>query len=211
MDRFRSRQDAGLPMGRQVRSSTDVFKVRNAVRDDAAQIARIYGIHVSEGAGSFEEVAPTSEEISRRMKNVNVHGLPWKAAEARGGVVGYCYASPYHSRSAYKFTVQSSVYVDGQWQGRGIGLALLNAVIASCKQLGYCQLMAAVGDSHNEAALRLHARAGFRTIGHAVRVGVKFGRWTDVVYLQRALRDACDPPPDSDPIGYVPPTDQTGP
>ena len=71
--------------------------------------------------------------------------------------------------------------------------------------------MAAVGDSRNEGALKLHARAGYRTVGHAVRVGVKFGRWTDVVYLQRSLCDANAPPADVGPAGYIPPIDQTGP
>ena len=145
------------------------------------------------------------------MENVRARGLPWLVAEAASRIVGYCYASPYHARSAYKFTVQTSVYVVADWQHRGVGLSLLNHVADACKRLGYCQMMAAVGDSHNDAALRLHARAGFRTIGHAVRVGVKFGRWTDVVYMQRFLADAAEPPPAREPLGYVSPSDQTGP
>ena len=189
----------------------DRIKVRNAEFDDVASIAKIYGFHVVDGAGTFEEVAPTVEEIRRRVDNVKAQGLPWKVAEASGEVIGYCYASPYHSRSAYKFTVQSSVYVDGGWQRRGAGLLLLNAVVADCAHLGYCQVMAAVGDSRNEPALMLHARAGFRTIGHAVRAGVKFGRWVDVIFLQRSLRDSFEPPPSTDPTGYIARSDQTGP
>jgi L-amino acid N-acyltransferase YncA len=179
--------------------------------DDAVQIAQIYGFHVADGAGTFEEVAPTTEEMRRRIENVKARGLPWQVADAAGCLVGYCYASPYHTRSAYKFTVQTSIYVERAWQRRGVGLALLKAVLAACEELGYCQVMAAVGDSRNEAALKLHARAGFRTVGHAVRVGVKFGRWVDVVYLQRALCDASAPPPPAEPVGYVPQSDQTGP
>lgn len=198
-------------MNRQVQSNPEAFKIRSAVRDDATQVSRIYGFHVSEGAGTFEEVAPTAEEVNRRMQNVSARRLPWKVAETCNGVVGYCYASPFHSRSAYRFSVQSSVYVDREWHGRGIGLALLNSVIESCRELGYCQVMAAVGDGRNEAALRLHARAGFRTVGHAVRVGMKFGRWMDVVYLQKSLHDPGEPPPETDPVGYIPSSDQTGP
>jgi L-amino acid N-acyltransferase YncA len=84
-------------------------------------------------------------------------------------------------------------------------------VVADCASLGYCQVMAAVGDGRNEPALKLHARAGFRTIGHGVRAGVKFGRWVDLIYLQRFLRDPFEPPPTTDPTGYIACSDQTGP
>jgi phosphinothricin acetyltransferase len=190
---------------------SDPFKIRTAAPADAERVAAIYGFHVADGAGTFEEVAPAAEEIRRRMENVRARGLPWHVAEANGNQIGFCYASPYHARSAYRFTVQTSVYVDRGWHRRGIGLALLDSVAAACQKLGYCQAMAAVGDSRNEAALKLHARAGYRTVGHAVRVGVKFGRWMDVVYLQRSLCDANAPPADVDPVGYIPPVDQTGP
>ncbi len=187
------------------------FQIRSAQPADAIAISAIYGFHVTDGSGTFEEVAPAADEIRRRMESVRARGLPWVVAEAAGRVIGYCYASPYHSRSAYRFTVQSSVYVVPEWQHRGVGLSLLNQIADACRQLGYCQIMAAVGDSHNDTALRLHARAGFRTIGHALRVGVKFGRWVDVVYMQRVLDDPAAPPPASDPLGYISPSDQTGP
>jgi L-amino acid N-acyltransferase YncA len=187
------------------------FQIRNAELPDAVAICEIYGFHVRDAAGTFEEIAPAVEEIRRRMENVKARGLPWQIAISKGGVAGFCYASPYHARSAYKFTVQTSVYVDRAWHRRGVGLALLDNVASACQKLGYCQAMAAVGDSRNEAALKLHARAGYRTIGHALRVGVKFGRWMDVVYLQRSLADPSNPPSGSDPVGYIAATDQTGP
>lgn len=193
------------------RNDNASIRIRDGQPPDAAAVCGIYGFHVTDGAGTFEEMAPATDEIRRRMENVRARGLPWRVAEANGSILGYCYASPYHSRSAYKFTLQTSVYVDRNWQHRGVGLALLNEVVAACKQLGYRQIMAAVGDSHNEAALKLHAKAGFRTIGHAVRAGVKFGRWTDVVYMQRYLGDITDPPPVNDPVGYISSSDQTGP
>lgn len=194
-----------------IESSDTTFQIRRAHPEDAAAISSIYGMHVAEGAGTFEEVAPTTDEIRRRMENVRARGLPWAVAEAADRVIGYCYASPYHSRSAYKFTVQTSVYVVSDCQHRSVGLSLLNYIADICKRLGYRQIMVAIGDSHNDAALRLHARAGFRTIGHAIGVGVKFGRWTDVVYMQRFLDDPAAPPPASDPLGYLSPSDQTGP
>jgi L-amino acid N-acyltransferase YncA len=132
-------------------------------------------------------------------------------AELAGKLAGYCYASPYHARSAYRFTVQDSVYVAEDCIGRGVGTALLQRVIETCTTRGYRQMIAVVGDSGNEASLRLHARLGFRTIGQTLRVGVKFGRWVDIVHLQRALGEDSARPPTEDPVGYVPVSDQTGP
>jgi L-amino acid N-acyltransferase YncA len=187
------------------------IRIRDATRSDAAEICAIYGYHVVHGTGSFEEVAPSVDEIRRRFDNVRARRLPWLVAEANRTIVGFCYVSPYHRRSAHRFTVQSSIYVDRIVQNQGIGLALLQEIIQACEALGYRQIMAAIGDSRNDGALKLHARAGYRTIGHAVRVGVKFGLWTDVVYVQRALGDPNAPPSVEDPIGYLTPSDQTEP
>ncbi len=192
-------------------AASSPFYTRDATRMDIAAIAAIYGFHVAQGAGTFEEVAPSPDEMRRRFDNVRARGLPWRVAEIGGAVIGYCYASPYNARSAYKFTVQSSVYVDLRWQHRGIGIALLQDVIRACKALGYHQIIAAIGDSRNEGALRLHTVAGYRTIGQALRVGVKLGRWMDIVYMQRALSDPNVPPPAGDPIGFCAAEDQTGP
>jgi phosphinothricin acetyltransferase len=126
-------------------------------------------------------------------------------------VLAFSYASPYHARSAYRFTAQSSTYVHADHQRRGLGLRVLLAVITTCEERGYKQMMAAVGDSLNDAAIGLYTSAGFRTVGHALRVGVKFGRWIDVVYLQRALGNQSISVPQQDPGGFVRASDQTGP
>jgi phosphinothricin acetyltransferase len=185
--------------------------LRDATPDDFHAIAEIYAHHVHTGFGSFEEVAPRTEEMCRRHFQVTSRGLPWRVAELDGRVVGYCHASPYHERSAYRFTVQDSVYVDELSAGRGIGGSLLQQVIEICTALGYRHMMAVVGDSRNEASLRLHARLGFRRIGQAIGIGVKFGRWVDVVYLQRVLGDYRPDLPTADPTGWLPPSDQSGP
>ncbi len=185
--------------------------VREAALADFPAIAAIYAHHVQTGLGSFEEVPPSAEEMIRRFQAIRARGLPWRTAEFDGKLAGYCYASPYHSRSAYRFTVQDSVYVGEEFIGRGIGTALLQDVLQTCAMKGYRQMMAVIGDSANEASLRLHARLGFRTIGQALSVGVKFGRWVDVVYLQRPLTESTARPPSVDPVGYLAPADQAGP
>jgi phosphinothricin acetyltransferase len=185
--------------------------VRAATAADFPAIAAIYAHHVQTGLASFEEVPPSVEEMLRRFHGVRARGLPWQVAELGGRIAGYCYASPYHARSAYRFTVQDSVYVAEECISRGAGTALLRTVIEACAAKGYRQMVAVVGDSGNEASLRLHARLGFRTIGQALRVGVKFGRWVDIVYLQRAIGEQTARPPAEDPIGYASVADQTGP
>jgi L-amino acid N-acyltransferase YncA len=185
--------------------------LRDAAPADFPAIAAIYAHHVQTGLGSFEELPPSADELLRRCHGVAARGLPWLVAEQGGRIVGYSYASPYHTRSAYRFTVQDSVYVAEQAIGGGIGTALLTELIARCTRAGYRQMMAVVGDSANEASLRLHARLGFRTIGQALRVGVKFGRWVDITYLQRPLGDQTARPPAEDPKGYSLPADQAGP
>src|SRR5260370_24283798 len=91
---------------------------------DIAGIVAIYGFHGAQGAGTFEEVAPSPDEMRRRFDNVRARGLPWRVAEIDGAVIGYCYARPYNARSAYKFTVQRSVYVDLRRQHPVSGIAL---------------------------------------------------------------------------------------
>lgn len=98
--------------------------LRPAVASDAAALAAIYRPAVETGTASFEEVAPEAEEMGRRLAAVLDRRLPWLVAEADGRVVGYAYASPFRERSAYRFTVEDSVYVSPAAQGRGVGRAL---------------------------------------------------------------------------------------
>src|SRR5690606_1155716 len=108
-------------------------------------------------------------------------------AESEDGVIGFAYAGPYKERPAYRFTVEDSVYVAPTALKRGVGRLLLQAVIDRCTALGARQMMAVIGDSGNTASIGLHQRLGFTHIGTARGLGFKFGRWLDVVYLQRAL------------------------
>ena len=194
-----------------MKAAPTAIRTRDAVAADFPAIAALYAHHVETGLGTFEEMPPSTEEMLRRHANVRARGLPWHVAEREGAVVGYCYASPFHARSGYRFTVQDSIYVDHRHHGQGIGLVLLTGVIDACTRLGYRQMIAVVGDSANEGSLRLHTQAGFRTLGQIVHVGVKFGRWVDTVYMQRPLGEDSALPPADPPRGWAPPSDQTGP
>jgi len=136
---------------------------------------------------SFEEIPPDDEEIARRRREILALKLPYLVAEQSGRVVGYCYASRYRTRSAYRFTLEDSIYVDAGEVGRGIGLALLSKLVERCSELGYRQMVAVVGGSDQWPSIRLHERLGFTRVGLLPAVGFKFGNWIDCVLMQRAL------------------------
>ena len=127
------------------------LEVRDALPDDAHAISAIYAWHVLHGRASFEEVPPTVDEMRKRMKNVTDGGLPWLVALYRGIVVGYCYATPYRPRQAYRYTLEESIYVDASTTGRGFGSTLLSALIARCEQGPWRQMIAVVGDGNNNS------------------------------------------------------------
>jgi phosphinothricin acetyltransferase len=160
--------------------------VREATAQDLPAIAAIYAHHVLNGTGTFEEVPPSVEQMTERWSLVCSRGLPWLLADA-DGVAGYAYAGAYNLRGAYRFTVEDSVYVAPDAQGRGVGRALLGAVVERCASLGLRQMMAVIGDSANHASIGLHASQGFEIKGIASAVGFKFGRWLDIVWMQRVL------------------------
>jgi len=164
-----------------------MITVRDFNPDDLAAVTRIYADYVLHGTATFEEVAPQSEEIARRMAKIAAQGLPWLVADAEGAVAGYAYASLFHGRSAYRFTLENSVYVDAAQHRRGVGRALLTELLARCEALGYRQMIAAIGDSGNHSSIGLHWALGFREVGVYRSVGMKFGRWLDVVLMQRSL------------------------
>ncbi|HMA15733.1 MAG: N-acetyltransferase family protein [Bacteroidota bacterium] len=164
--------------------------IRPAKAEDVPAIQAIYAHHVLHGIASFEEEPPDQAEMARRLAEVRGRGLPYLVAEdspGSGAILGYAYAGPYRARPAYRFSLEDSVYVVPGKGGRGIGSALLGALIERCAALGYRQMIAVIGDSANEGSIRLHARHGFRTIGILASVGFKHGRWVDSVFMQRPL------------------------
>jgi len=163
------------------------FALRDSAPSDAEAIAAIYAHHVRFGLGTFEETPPSVEEIRQRRDGVLALGLPFLVAVAGDRVVGYAYAGPYRMRSAYRYTVEDSIYVAPDATGRGTGRALLARLVERCDALGYRQIVAVIGDSGNHASIRLHAALGFTRVGIQPAVGFKQGRWVDSVLMQRTL------------------------
>jgi L-amino acid N-acyltransferase YncA len=150
---------------------------------------------VLHGLASFEEEAPSSEELLRRYDDVTGRGLPYLVADVGGSLAGYGYCSLYRSRSAYRYTLEDSVYVRPGSEGRGVGGALLAELIRRCEAAGYRQLVAVIGDSANAASIGLHASQGFLHAGTLRATGFKFGRWVDSVIMQRPLGPGDATPP----------------
>lgn len=168
-----------------------MIRVRPARPDDAAAIAAIYAPHVTQGVASFEEVAPDAAEMTRRMAAGT--SCPWLVAED-GEVLGYAYAGPYATREAYRWAVETTVYVADGARGRGVGRALYAALIAALHDQGYAQAVAKIA-LPNPASVALHEAVGFRHVGTLERIGWKQDRWVDVGLWQRALDEQAGPAP----------------
>jgi len=169
--------------------------VRAARDEDMAVVQEIYSYHVRLGLASFEEVAPDVDELLRRRAEVVKRSLPYLLAEIEGTVAGFAYAGPYRNRSAYRYTVEDSVYVDHRFLRRGVGRALLRVLIERCTALGYRQMIAVIGDSGNENSIGAHKAMGFVEVGRLPAIGFKLGRWVDSILMQRALGPGAATPP----------------
>jgi phosphinothricin acetyltransferase len=169
-------------------SVSDAAPVIRPSRDeDVPAITAIYAHHVLHGLASFEEVPPPPEEIGRRRAAILAGGLPYLVAERDGRVIGYSYAGPFRPRIGYRFTLEDSIYIDAGEVGRGIGRRLLQPLLERCTELGYRQMVAVIGGRETVASIRLHEAMGFTHRGVLKAVGFKFGRWVDIVLMQRAL------------------------
>ena len=171
--------------------------VRPATPADAEALAAIYGDAVVHGFGTFEEVPPSPADMEARRRTVADQGLPYLVAEDAGRVLGFAYAAPFRPRAAYRYTLEDSVYVAPDAAGKGVGRAVLAALIEACEALGVRQLMAVIGDSGNAASIGLHRALGFEQTGVGRSVGFKHGRWVDIVHMQKALNGGDTRSPDA--------------
>jgi len=169
--------------------------IRDATEPDMADLQRIYAHHVLTGLATFEEVPPAVDEMLRRRDAVLAAGLPYLVADLDGRVAGYCYATSYRPRPAYRHTIEDSVYVSEALRGRRIGITLLEALIARAEAGPWRQVLAVIGNSENAGSIALHARMGFQPVGTLRSVGFKLGQWVDTVLMQRPLGPGASMPP----------------
>ena len=163
------------------------MQIRDATPADIAATQAIYAHHVLHGLGTFETAPPSVEEMQRRYAQITGDGFPYLVAEEPERLLGYAYANHFRTRAAYRNTVEDSIYIAADAMGRGVGTRLLDALIERCTALGLRQMLAVIGDSANAGSIGVHRALGFEPAGVLKAAGWKFGRWIDVVLMQRAL------------------------
>ena len=168
-------------------TNNNTVRVRTATDSDIQDIQSIYAHHVLHGFGTFEETPPPGEEMTARVHKVTDQGGSWLVATDASGILGYAYYAQFRERSAYRYCVEDSVYVREDVRGQGVGKALVKQLIEHATAAGMRQMIAVIGDSENVGSIGVHASLGFHMVGTMRAVGLKFGRWVDVVTMQREL------------------------
>src|SRR3954454_8104017 len=171
---------------------------------DAARVAGIYRPYVEETIVSFEEVAPTPDQMADRIRST-LPWTPWLVAEEDGRAVGYAYASRHRERAGYRWSVDISVYVEREAHGRGIGRALYAELLPILRRQGFVNAYAGIG-LPNEASVALHRSIGMSLVGVYEKVGWKMGDWVDVAWYGMRLSEQTDDgsmPPEPIPFASV--------
>ena len=166
-------------------------EIRNVTIEDATQIAAIYEPWVRDSAVSFEWEPPAPEEMARRIETVS-SGYPWLVSEENGSIVGYAYATGFRQRPAYRWSVETTVYVHPEHGSRGVGRAVYTALLDLATVWGFANAYAGIA-LPNPASESLHASVGFAPIGVFPRAGFKLGEWHDVGWWHRPLSQVTPP------------------
>jgi phosphinothricin acetyltransferase len=168
--------------------SDDVL-LRDATGADAAGLAAVYAHYVEHSVATFDLEAPPEEHWTRRLQELTTAGLPALVAARAGRVVGFAYLSPFRPKPAYRRTLEDTVYLAPGATGRGIGTMLLAELVVRAERTDAHQLVAVISTGEDGPSARLHRALGFETAGRLREVGHKFGRWIDVVLMQRRVGD----------------------
>lgn len=165
------------------------FEIREAHAADLPAVREIYNYYVANSTVTFDEDAMSLREWKQKFAFLEKLGMPFLVAESPSGqLLGYALVSPWKQKRAYRFTVESSIYLGPAASGKGLGRALLGALIERSKAAGLKEMIAIVADQGADASLALHEKFGFTEIGRMGRVGFKFDRWLGTVLLQRSLK-----------------------
>lgn len=171
--------------------------IRPSRNEDLPAITALYAHHVLQGTGTFETEPPTLADMGARRADVAARGLPYLVIEEAGQVLGFAYCQWFKPRPAYRYSAENSVYVRADQVGRGVGRALMARLCSDAEAAGLRKLIAVIGDSDNAASIGLHRAAGFTPAGIIRACGWKFGRWLDIVLMEKALGEADRTPPET--------------
>lgn len=167
-------------------STTEANMIREATEHDAEAIVSIYNHYVLNTTATFEERELSADQFAERIRGGFSSGFPWLKMERNKQIVGYTYASPWKTRSAYRFTVESSIFVEQTALGQGIGKALYDALLPDLRHRGIHAVVACLA-LPNPASVALHEKCGFQKTACFKEVGFKFGAWLDIGYWQLIL------------------------
>ena len=177
--------------------------IRLATEQDAAALAAIYAPYVTGSAISFEEIAPDAAEMARRIRGDRPGFHPWLIAEEDGRALGYCASSPFRTRPAYRWAVETGIYLTPEAYGRGIGRALLDAMCDLLERQGFVAVIGAIA-LPNPPSVALHEKLGFEHVGGYRGTGFKQGAWLDVGLWQKDLAARTDAPSEPTPFAGLP-------
>jgi L-amino acid N-acyltransferase YncA len=164
------------------------YVIRPVKDADVPDIREIYNYYVTNSVVTFDEKKWTLAQWREKLAHLKKLDLPFLVAQSPSGqILGYALVQPWAGKSAYRYTVENSIYLGQAAAGKGLGRALLEALIAACEEKGIREIVAVISDKGAEASVALHERLGFEEVGRMGRVGFKFGRWLGTIYLQKSL------------------------
>lgn len=174
-----------------------MLTIRSSTDQDVPAITAIYGHHVLHGTGTFETTPPTEADMAARRADVLAKGLPYLVAENEGKVVGFAYCQWFKPRPAYRFSAEDSIYLHPDAAGQRLGNKLLSELMQKAEAAGVRKLIAVIGDSGNVRSIGVHRALGFRHVGTISSCGWKFGRWLDIVLMEKSVGEGDRTPPEA--------------
>lgn len=167
------------------------FEIRRAERADMPDVREIYNYYVSNSVVTFDEKIWSHKQWVEKFDYLTKLGLPFLVAVSPSGqLLGYGLVSPWTGKSGFRYTVENSIYLGQAATGKGLGKALLAALVEECEALGLREMVAVISDKGAEGSVALHEKLGFVEVGRMGKVGFKFGRWLGTIYLQKHLAPA---------------------
>jgi len=175
----------------------EMHTIRPSQDTDLPQITAIYAHHVLNSTGTFETTPPSEADMATRRADVLGKGLPYLVAEEDGRVLGFAYCQWFKPRPAYRFSAEDSIYLHADAAGKGLGKELLAALADAAQAVGVRKLIAVIGDSNNLGSVGVHRSLGFSPVGMFKSCGWKFGKWLDIVLMEKAIGEGDSTPPEA--------------